>query len=57
VRLGRTSVSFRIAASGGGEVRVAVHITLVWVTPEGRPAPWPEDMRARLAAHLVKETA
>jgi 4-hydroxybenzoyl-CoA thioesterase len=48
-RLGATSVGFRLAAEADGIPRMQARLTLVWVTPEGRAAPWPEPIRARLA--------
>ena len=51
-RLGRTSVTFRQVAQCGGETRVRARLTLVWLSPDLRPAPWPDDVKARLSAHL-----
>ena len=48
-RLGRSSVTFGIGATGGGEVRLEAALTLVWIGPGGRSAPWPEEIRARIA--------
>lgn len=55
-RLGGSSATFRLRARCGGEERLEARITLVWLSPEGRPARWPERIRAALAAHL-EETA
>ena len=55
VRLGGSSATFRIVARVGAEVRMEARLTLVWVTPEGRAAPWPEDMRARLEDACEKD--
>ncbi|WP_284162985.1 thioesterase family protein [Frigidibacter sp. SD6-1] len=49
-RLGTSSVTLAIAARGEGEIRMEARLTLVWVSTQGRAAPWPEDMRARLQA-------
>jgi 4-hydroxybenzoyl-CoA thioesterase len=55
-RLGSSSVAFHITARGAdGAVRLESAMTLVWVGPDGRAAPWPADMRARLAAELRKD--
>ncbi|PZR00138.1 MAG: thioesterase [Cereibacter sphaeroides] len=51
VRLGASSVTFLIVGRGNGELRLSVEVTLVWVEGSLSATPWPEDMRARLAAH------
>ena len=52
-RLGETSVTFLVTGRGKGEesLRLSVEVTLVWVEGGLRATPWPEPMRARLAAH------
>lgn len=55
VRLGGSSATFQIEARGGGELRMEAALTLVWITPEGRAAPWPDDMRARLQDAYAKD--
>jgi 4-hydroxybenzoyl-CoA thioesterase len=55
VRLGGSSATFRIVARVGEEVRMEARLTLVWVSPEGRAAPWPADMRARLEDACEKD--
>ena len=50
-RLGRSSVTFHLVAGCGGEQRLTARPVLVWLSPERRPAPWPETIRPRLAAH------
>ncbi len=55
IRLGGSSATFHIQARGGEELRMEAALTLVWVTPEGRAAPWPDDMRARLQAAYEKD--
>lgn len=52
-RLGRTAVDLALTAMMGGQVRVSVALTLVHVKA-GRPAPWPDPVRARLTE--LKET-
>lgn len=54
-RLGRASVTFRIAADCAGATRLSGLFTLVWVDAGGRPDPWPDAMRNQLAAYLIKE--
>ena len=48
-RLGATSITFEITAQGGTN-RLTCLLTLVWISPEGRPMPWPEAMRTKLSA-------
>ena len=55
-KVGGSSAGFRLEALCGGELRLVVRLVLVWMSPEGRPARWPERIRAVLAAHL-EETA
>jgi 4-hydroxybenzoyl-CoA thioesterase len=50
--LGRSSVTLAIAARNAGALRIEARLILVWVTPEGQPAPWPDDMRARMQAFM-----
>lgn len=51
LKLGRSSLTVLIEGRGAGEVRMRAEITIVW-TKGMKAAPWPEDMRARLAACL-----
>lgn len=53
-RLGGASATFTITAAKDGQERLRAGLTVVWVD-HMRAAPWPEDMRARLAA--FQETA
>lgn len=48
-RVGRASATFRLVAEAGGMQRLEARLTLVWVTPEGRAAPWPAAIRTRLS--------
>lgn len=61
LKVGNSSVAFALAARGEdepeGSQRLQADLTLVWVTPEGRSAPWPDDMRAKLMVELDKEPA
>lgn len=50
-RLGRASATLRLVAACGGQERLCVVLTLVWLAPDHRPAPWPARIRPRLAAH------
>ena len=50
--IGRTSAELLLTAAVGPEVRIEVYLTLVWITPDGRAAPWPEDVRKALAAEM-----
>ena len=49
-RLGGTSVTFRVTASGEGHQRLSALITLVWVSGVLKASPWPETMKARMLA-------
>jgi 4-hydroxybenzoyl-CoA thioesterase len=52
-RIGGASIGFTLTARCGPELRITADLTLVWVQT-GRPAPWPEALRHRLAAHLER---
>ena len=52
VAVGRSSVDFALEARCGGALRLASRHRLVWVNREGRSAPWPDGMRARLAGQV-----
>ena len=49
-RIGRSSLALIIEGRMGAELRMRAKITLVWVDGM-RPAPWPEEMRARLVGY------
>jgi 4-hydroxybenzoyl-CoA thioesterase len=57
VALGSRSVTFRITGRGEDGVRLDGRFTLVWVERDGRAAPWPEAIRARLAEHQIEEAS
>ncbi|KRW93723.1 acyl-CoA thioesterase [Paracoccus sp. PXZ] len=50
--VGRSSARLAQQASAGGQVRLHCVSTLVWVTPEGRAAPWPEAIRRKMIAFM-----
>ena len=50
-KLGTASATFQLAAHCGDELRLTALLTLVWLGPGRRPAPWPDHIRAALAAH------
>lgn len=50
--VGGSSVRLRLVAHSGGQHRLTVRLTLVWLSAEGRPSRWPDPIRASLAAHL-----
>lgn len=54
-RLGRTSVGIALLAHGAGAHRLTSSLTLVHINESGRPQPWPQDVRDRIAAFM--ETA
>ena len=49
-RVGGSSVTIRQEARCGGALRVVARLVLVWLSPEGRPARWPDRVRAALVA-------
>ena len=51
-KAGRSSLDFSFVAVGAGQKRFAASSTLVHVGPDGRPAAWPEAVKAILQAHL-----
>ncbi len=55
--LSSRSVTFRITGRGDDGVRLTGRFTLVWVEKDGRAAPWPEEIRARLKDHLAEDAA
>ncbi len=50
LRRGRTSAKLRIAAEGGGRLRLQGHLTLVFASLDGHALPWPDPVRQRLDA-------
>lgn len=51
LKVGRTSVQFRVRGEMAGELRLTADLTLVWIDAEGRPDPWPASVRERLDWH------
>jgi 4-hydroxybenzoyl-CoA thioesterase len=51
VKIGRSSVTVRIAGEMAGEARLRTTLTLVWIDGM-KAADWPVEMRDRLARHL-----
>ena len=45
---GRTSLPLTFEAVSGDETRITGTSTLVHIGPDGRPLPWPDDLRAAL---------
>ncbi|WP_299964621.1 thioesterase family protein [uncultured Roseobacter sp.] len=57
MRLGRTSAQLDVTARDGDERRLSARLTLVYLQmAEGRPTPWPDDLRAAMSRYLVAET-
>lgn len=54
-RLGRTSAHIRIVASAGQELRMIFRSVLVMVDAQGRPCPWPGDIRDAFVPYLQNE--
>ena len=50
-KIGRSSVSLKIAGHMGAELRLRVALTLVWIDGM-KAAAWPDAMRARLIAYM-----
>jgi 4-hydroxybenzoyl-CoA thioesterase len=50
--LGRSSLSLAFTATSGAETRFTANSTLVRIDKSGRPEPWPDDLRARLATFM-----
>lgn len=55
--VGRSSVDFQHRAELGSEIRLEARQRIVWIGTEGRAAPWPPAIRARLEQELEKENA
>jgi 4-hydroxybenzoyl-CoA thioesterase len=51
-KVGGSSVTVRLDMASGNEHRLTARLVLVWMSPEGRPARWPDPIRAALTAHL-----
>lgn len=56
VKIGRSSLGLETLAHCGDELRFAAKSTLVFVNLDGRPTPWPDDMRAKLEQQMKEET-
>ena len=50
-RIGGASADLAIMAQAGAEVRMRVALTMVWIGPGVKAAPWPVELRARMAAY------
>lgn len=47
-KIGRSSVQLLQEAQAGGQQKLRVALTLVWVTPDGRASAWPEVIRRKM---------
>ena len=54
--VGRSSLSYRMTASCGDELRFDTQATLVNVNADGRPAPWPDAIRTKLTDRMEQTT-
>jgi 4-hydroxybenzoyl-CoA thioesterase len=54
LKIGKSSVSFRVAGSMQGEQRLSADLTLVWIGTNGRAEPWPDPLRAALTQFKEK---
>lgn len=52
-RIGTTSVNLLLIGACKGELRMTADLTLVWLSVTGCAAPWPEVIRARMAAFVM----
>lgn len=50
-RVGTSSASFLVTATGDDGPRVRLRSTVVWLDREGRGTDWPQDVRTTLLAH------
>ncbi len=50
-RLGKTSFNYAMTATCRDETRFTTEGTIVHVNSDGRPTPWPEAIKDRLANH------
>ncbi len=55
-KLGRTSLTLKTEALAGDELRFEAVSTLVCLGPGGRPTPWPDAVRSRVA-RMMEATA
>lgn len=51
-RIGDASVRFWLVCACSQEPRMTADLTLVWVTPDGRSAPWPQALRDPMTAFM-----
>ena len=49
-RLGGSSIALHLSVGEGP--RMTADLTLVWVDTQGRPAPWPQQIRDRISAFM-----
>jgi len=54
--VGRASLDLHHRAEMAGELRLEARQRIVWISPEGRAAPWPDALRVRLENEYQKET-
>ncbi|WP_416882725.1 acyl-CoA thioesterase [Marivita sp.] len=54
-RLGTTSMTYKMTATCGDELRFETRATLVHVNSMGRPEPWPEQLRNTVKTHEARD--
>lgn len=54
-RIGNSSISILVTARCNGETRLRSTSTLVYITPKGKPQPWPKSLRHSIT-RLIGET-
>ncbi|MFV0490625.1 MAG: acyl-CoA thioesterase [Pseudorhodobacter sp.] len=55
-KLGRTSLGLHLEAHCDDVLRVSFDLTQVFVGADGRPKPWPDDIRARIEQFIERST-
>jgi 4-hydroxybenzoyl-CoA thioesterase len=57
-RIGRSSCEIAIEAACGGERRMSVSQTIVWIAmATGRSQPWPEELKRRIERQIEEGDA
>lgn len=50
VRVGHSSVQLVLSGGADGAARLQMRIVLVWVSPDGKAAAWPAEIRQKMTA-------
>lgn len=57
MRVGQSSVQYRMTAHGEGELRFETNAVLVHVDDSGRPAPWPVGLKDKMKRYEASDEA